>query len=471
MSRIGCKLLALVLAVNFTTGIQAQDALPKQDPAYDYLSALDMAPGALRMRPLTRSEWRDQLARASDNSVSSLFLNPFELNIRHATEWRAGLRESLPSQTFGITASAHLRAFPERSEISTARGSYRITGFAAVGPQTLLEAVFSDQRRLEGAHTREFDLLPWVILYSRVGQTQFQAGRAHLRWDPALSGSLLVGEEAPPVPYLQVQTPLDIPFLGRWRFEQFFAQQRESGQTHWQGARRFQKTLNPRWTLTINEGFKALALPEGAMSQIVPYYLYQKWATNKKRGSGWFNYLAGGGLEYHIDARQSIYAQLLVDDLRAPDFFGGRNSPTPRKFAGLLGARLYPDDQSRFIVEAVFSDGTPDGGTYGPSIHAPEYAYYYRGLPMAHPIGSNRHGLFARYEREHDRLWVAVEGFFTDRASQAFDVKRGHQIHGEIGYRVAQGGMLLLRYRSHLERDNTLTDCISGWWLEWQQRL
>ncbi len=39
------------------------------------------------------------------------------------------------------------------------------------------------------------------------------------------------------------------------------------------------------------EAFKALSLPDGALSRVAPYYAYQKWMSTAERGSGWFNYL------------------------------------------------------------------------------------------------------------------------------------------------------------------------------------
>jgi hypothetical protein len=442
------------------------DILPRSDPAYDYLATLQPAPGPLRLRPLTKAEWVAALAEIPepvDNSIRSAF--------SYAARWRAGLIEKLPPETVGGTVLLTGRVFPERSPLRTALGSYRATGFAGLGEHALLEVVLSDRQRLEGEKPSAFEVLELARVQARYGKFQLEAGQGSLRWDSSVSGGVLVSDAAPPVSYAKIGFPLQLPLVGQWQFEQFYSQFRESGETHYWGARRVSKSLNDRLTLTLQEAFKAMDLPGGLLSQFLPYYWYQKiMSTGVRRQSGWFNYLAGLGLEYRLPSEDELYLFAIADDLQGPDFWGGRNS-TRRKLAVVAGARLYPSQGVRLILEGVFTDGTPDGGTYGPSIHASDYAYFYRGLPLGHTIGSNRRGVYARLEAERGCWWLAFEGFASARTTTDTDALRGNRLNAEIGYQVTNEGLLLLRYRTHNERTGSLTDHRSGWWLEWNQRF
>jgi hypothetical protein len=126
----------------------------------------------------------------------------------------------------------------------------------------------------------------------------------------------------------------------------FLSQFEQDGAQTWWGARRLERDFGAQWTLALAEAFKALQLPEGVVSQLVPYYLYQKWYSDSRRGSGWFNYLAEVGIVYKPDSQNRLYLFWLMDDLRAPTAFGG-SSITPRKVATLIGARLHPLHRTR----------------------------------------------------------------------------------------------------------------------------
>lgn len=440
------------------------DILPRSDPAYDYLAVLHSTPANLRLRPLTISEFRVRVSDLGNRSnLSDALLN--------AARWRAFLIDKLPPETVGGTVLLTGQIFPERSSWRTPFGSYRAVGFAALGEHALLEIVVSDMRRLEGDNPSAFNLLEIARVSARYGKFQLEAGQGNLRWDSSVSGGVLVNDAAPSVPYVKVKFPLDIPVAGRLHLEQFYSQFRESGETHYWGARRISKSLNDRLTLTLQESFKAMDLPGGLLSQFLPYYWYQKiMSTGERRQSGWFNYLAGLGLEYRLPSEDDLYLFVIADDLRGPDFWGGRAS-TRRKLAIVVGTRICPVQGVRIILEGVFTDGTPDGGTYGPSIHPPDYAYFYRGLPLGHSAGSNRRGIFARLEIERGKGWLALEGFASARTTNDTDTLRGQRLEAELGYQLVDSGLLLLRYRTHNEHTSSTVDRRSGWWLEWSQRF
>lgn len=462
--RTGLLLCVAVVTICCCPSFGQNDLLPRSDPAYDYLAALHSTSANLRLRPLTLSEFRIRVSDLPGGpDLSEAFFN--------VARWRACLIEQLPPETAGSTVLLTGRAFPERSPLRTPFGSYRAGGFAALGGHALLEIVVSDMRRLEGENPSAFELLELARVIARYGKFQLEAGQGNLRWDSSVSGGVLVNDAAPPVPYVKVRFPLDIPAAGRWQLEQFYSQFRESGETHYWGARRVGKSLNDRLTLTLQESFKAMDLPGGLLSQFLPYYWYQKiMSSGTRRQSGWFNYLAGLGLEYRLPSENDLYLFVIADDLRAPDFWGGHAS-TRRKLAVVVGTRLFPSQGVRIILEGVFTDGTSDGGTYGPSIHSPDYAYFYRGLPLGHSAGSNRRGIFARLEIERGKGWFALEGFASARTTNDSDALRGQRLDLELGCQLAEGGLLLLRYRTYNERTSSTVDRRSGWQLEWSWRF
>lgn len=452
------------------------DVIPATDPAYDYLATLTGTAANLRPRPLTFAEWQAHLAQLPSSSVQQ-GLDHASPNLQHlmaVARWRAGLTARLPKETLGYTAQMFLRGFPEQTDWHTARGAYRLSGFAALSEEVLLEVALSDQRRLEGDYTAEFDLLPLARLLVRREDFQVEIGRGNLRWGSGLSGGLLVGDTTPPIHYFRFGFPLPLPLLGNWQVEQFYSEIRENGRRHWWLGRRAWRPLGLRWSLTLNEAAKALKLPNGVLTQFLPLYLYQYWMQSQVGHSGWFNYLAEIGLQYHGSQGEKAYLFVLADDLQAPNFLRRRRTVTPRKLGLLIGGQwqnwLLPG--SRWVLEALYTDGTEDGGTYGAAGHEADYAYFYKGLPMGHPIGTNRRGLYARVEWGNARWWFALEGWSTAPTTQQIPVVRGQRLEAELGYQLHPQSLLLVRYRTRNEtRPDGVPDRRSGWWLEWSQRF
>lgn len=427
----------------------AQQLPPRDDPLYGLQAYLQPTPHTLVRAPRSADEL---LPRLSGDARAEA----------HIARWKLGDAPALPPNALFIQAELQGFLYPERSDWRAPTGAYRIVGVWAASEQMLLELVLSDARRRDSS---AFDTVPYARFTFQTGEWRWQVGYANLRWLGGYSGGMLVNDESPPVPHAIVQFPLRIPLLGRWQFEQFLSAFEQDGQTTWWSARRIERNFGNRWTLSLAEAFKALELPGAAASQIAPYYLYQKWYSDAQRGSGWFNYLAEVGVVYKPDAQQRYYLFWLMDDLRAPTAFGG-SSITPRKVAVLVGARLHPARNTRLILELVRSDGTRTGGVYDSSGHEPRYAYFYKGLPMGHPVGANRIALYTRAEHENGRWLLAVDYASLRRFHQYRPGVRGYTLELLVGYQTAERSLLCVRYRASSLRDSGAPDARAGWYLQ-----
>ncbi|MCS7301283.1 MAG: hypothetical protein NZ556_07000 [Fimbriimonadales bacterium] len=446
------KALRAILGIAIAGVGWAQQLPPRDDPVYDYLARVQPTPTTLLRLPRSTDEL---LSRLHDDS------NP----AAQIARWKLSDAPTLPETATFLQLELQGFTFPNQSDWRTATGTYRLVGTWAIDDRALLELVLSDARRREGVNPSAFTSIPYAQLTLQTGVWRWQAGYGTLRWLGGYSGGLLVNDEIPAIPYLCVQFPVQIPLLGKWRFEQFLSQFEQDGETTWWGARRFERDFGSQWTLALAEAFKALGLPAGAVSQLVPYYLYQRWYTTARRGSGWFNYLAEVGVVYKPDAQNRLYLFWLIDDLRAPTALGGA-AATPRKVATLVGARIQPTSNTRLILELVRADGTRTGGVYDASGHAPRYAYSYKGLPMGHPIGANRIGFYARAEYENGRWLYALDYANLRRFHQYRPGARGYTLELLIGYQTTERSMLSLRYRAQHLRDNGAPDARAGWFLQ-----
>lgn len=460
--------IALMVAWGLLGALWGQDVPVRDDPLQDLGAYLTANPLTLNNVPQSQREWQQILRNAPDSAIRTIAL------------WKLHQAERLPKVQGKLFAQFTGYLFPNTNWETPAKATYHVSGVWVLGEQALLECVWSDAPRREppmGLGLPEpvperFDTMPLARLTFRTGAWEWQFGRAFLRWTGGYSGSLIVNDTTPPIAYGKVAFPVRLPLLGSWQCEQFLAQFRQSGRTVWWGGRRFERNLGRRWRLSLAEAFKALDLPDGILSQVAPYYAYQKWMSTAERGSGWFNYLAEVGLQYHLGDQNRIYVFWLTDDMRAPDFWGGRGADTPRKTALLVGTRLNLNPQTRIIWEMVRTDGTRNGGVYGDSGHDRRYAYNIEGFPMGHPFGANQVGFYGRLDYAHQRWLVSVEGYNLRRFHPQYSGERGYELIATIAYQPNPAQLLSMRYRTRHLRNTTLeADARCGWWLEWQQRF
>lgn len=434
-------------------GVCAAQQLPsRDDPLYQYLAAGSPSASTLLRVPRSADEFLRDLP--NDTRVPT-----------QVARWKLGDMPTLPVNSTLFLVELQGFAFPNQSDWRTTEATYRLVGAWAINTQTLLEVVWSDERRRSGENPSAFDTIPYAALILRAGRVHGRVGYGTLRWLGGYSGGMLVNDEMPPIPYTAIEFPLRVPLLGEGRFEQFLSEFEQDGAKTWWGARRFERDFGAQWTLALSEAFKALQLPDGVVSQIIPYYLYQKWYSSSRRGSGWFNYLAEVGIVYKPDAQNRLYLFWLMDDMRAPTALGG-SSITPRKVATLVGARLYPTPDTRVIVEIVRSDGTRTGGVYDSSNHAPRYAYSYKDLPMGHPIGANRIGFYARAEHESSPWLFVVDYASLRRFHEYRPGVRGYVLGIVVGYQVAPRSVVSVQYRASRLRDTGAPTVQAGWYLQ-----
>jgi hypothetical protein len=432
----------------------AQQLPSRDDPLYDYLARERPSPATLLRTPRSADEFLR--AFPSDAQAGGAI-----------ARWKLGDAPSLPAGATLLTVEVQAFAFPRPRAIGAPQR--RLTASwarGAIDAQTLLEVVWSDARRRTGENPSAFDAVP-LRDADATGRVSTLAGRlqhAALGW-AATAAACSSTTKCPPCCTARFSSPCAFRCWASGASSSFSASSSRTARRLGGARGDLERDFGAQWTLALAEAFKALALPEGAVSQIIPYYLYQKWYSNSRRQSGWFNYLAEVGVVYKPDAQSRVYLFWLMDDLRAPTALGG-SSITPRKVATLMGARLHPTPNTRVILELVRSDGTPTGGVYDNSNHPRRYAYYYKDLPMGHPIGANRVGLYARAEHEAGRWLYAVDYTSLRRFHEYRPGVRGYVLGITVGYQVSERGAISLQYRASRLRDTGAPITQAGWYLQ-----
>lgn len=274
------------------------------------------------------------------------------------------------------------------------------------------------------------------------------AGLMRRRWGAGYRGDVLVSDNAPARPSLEVTLPFYLGrTLGSYTFRQYEAKYSNSGRTIYQGGRRLEHQFGDRVTLDLEEVYNSNEF-KNASVLFIPYYAYQSNAYNHNTEPSKFNYLAGGGLTIlpfgpRVDAR--LYGQLAVDDIGAGSL--GQGNRVPRKVAYLLG---YAQSFPRSGTDAVLEYAHTDRATYTDQFS--ELAWFTDGLPNAMPVGPNGNEVFLRIGQ---RLTPKLSSFIAlrdrHRVSDTFPAPTDRSVDLGLDYHLGASRSIGLQYSDYRE--------------------
>ncbi len=277
-------------------------------------------------------------------------------------------------------------------------------------------------------------------------------GELRQRWGSGYRGNLLLDDNAPARPTLQLELPFSLGrTLGDYRLTQFLSRYSNAGQTIYNGARRLEHPIGDRTTLSVEEEYTSTEFGKAPL-QVLPYYLYQKAYLGNSREPLVFNYNLNFG--FTVTPRgpgttQRLYTQFYIDDLQAPKGFGAGNK-TPRKIAYLLG---YADSFPRSGTDLVLEFTHTDRELYTrvpPAV--PALATFRDGLPLGDPIGPNGNEVFLRLgQRLTPRLEFSFEGRDRRRASADFPAVRASALDLAFAYHLGAAQSVGLTYSDYRE--------------------
>jgi hypothetical protein len=445
-------LVALFAAASATAFAAPTDIVPRGDIAYDLLGSLAAAgklPG-YTLRDFSRGDrlyTRREMAIIISRARVSLMREP--RNSPHAAAERAlavefaeELRELRPeveptgvpeARSALLTGQFKVRALSEPTQGNAiARVSATIPigrdGYAAISGGNFREEWYANGDKAYPAIETAF-----VRLNGRV--LDVTIGRMPMRWGPGYAGAMMLSDESPSIPQIQVEKGFKLPGtlgrrVGRLYFTQtygeFFEADAPTAAPNARGTRRYLATRRletqsaGRWNASFAETFKSTRLPGPIFSAILPFYLYQNDWTEASRNR-WFGFLARGAepntfwLNYVGDAQVSyragsrgevLYLDLLLDDTKAPRGIG-LGDDTPQRMGYQVGAYA-PDlfGLKRYGLRLEYAN--IDTTTY--TNISPPVAWTQDGLPLGHAAGPNASVFFARFDaRFSDKVKVALE--------------------------------------------------------------
>ncbi len=277
-------------------------------------------------------------------------------------------------------------------------------------------------------------------------------GELRQRWGSGYQGDMMVSDNAPSRPTLQVELPFSLGHrLGDYRFTQFLSTYNNNGQRIYRGARRLEHPLGDRTELSVEEDYTSLGFQHAPL-QVLPYYAYQKLYLGNNHEPFVFNYNFNLGLTVRPSGPGSaarVYGQFYIDDLQAPKGLGKGNI-TPRKIGYLLGcADTFTRSGTDFALEYAHTDRE----TYTKLPPLPtSLASIDGGLPQGYPIGPNGNEVFLRIgQRLAARLNFAVEARDRVRVSDDFPAPHERAVDLNLAYHLGAAQSIGLRYDDYWE--------------------
>jgi hypothetical protein len=276
------------------------------------------------------------------------------------------------------------------------------------------------------------------------------AGELRQRWGSGYLGDMLVSDNSPSRPTLEVELPFSLGHtLGAYRFTQFESEYKNSGQTIYEGGRRIEHPAGDRTTISVEEAYTSTQFRSPDVL-VLPYYAYQKAYYPGTNEPFYFNYNFNIGLTVTPrgpSTTERVYGQFLVDDLQAPKGLG-KGNVTPRKIGYLLGyADVFARSGADFVIEYAHTDQQ----TYTKLPPLPtSLAWYNAGLPIGYPSGTNGNQVYARLgQRLTPRVELSLDGYNRQRTSVSFPAVTATAVDVAVAYRLGGSQSIGLRYSDY----------------------
>ncbi len=278
------------------------------------------------------------------------------------------------------------------------------------------------------------------------------AGEIRRRWGSGYLGDMLIGDDSPARPSVEIELPFSLGHtLGEYRFTQFEAVYKNSGQTIYEGGRRLEHPAGDRTTLSLEEAYTSTQFRSPTVL-VLPYYAYQKAYYPGTNEPFYLNYNFNLGVSvtpHGLNTDQRVYGQFLVDDLQAPKGLG-RGNITPRKIGYLLG---YTQGFPRSGTDVVLEYAHTDRQTYTKLPPLPTSLAWYSGdLPLGYPSGTNGNQIYLRLgQKLSPRLDLSADGYERRRASADFPAIDSSAVDLALAYRLGLSQSVGLRYSVYNE--------------------
>lgn len=441
-------LLGLLLAPAPGRG-EPYDIVPRGDWSYDLLArwaARGLLPDGRAARefhgdePLTRQAMaalviqlaeQPQALPAGDGALLAHLVQAFRPEIQRARRDPDALLRALtpPVAAAGASSLARpvgrltgfgLARLSDRSNDGAAfRGVYRGAGVLSLDRRVLAALSLTNERQLYSTDPNAFPVLEQYLVRWHSGFGDWEVGKGGRRWGPGWNGTMLVSDNAPSIFQLDWKIRFSLGFLGHdYTFEQFAGTVDDEGGRRYIVSRRLSRPFGRRAGASISEGIKSASTRDFPVALILPFYAYNHLVFTDAEKARTVNYLVDGDLWYAPSDSVQLYGDLVVDDITTPL---GLGYSVPRKIGYQLGLHLPRLNHGRTDVrlEWALTDGEKpgssvhEGGTY---IHRnPSLSWFHDGLPIGHPMGTNRRGPFARVRHRFGRRFTAIGEWEDER--------------------------------------------------------
>ncbi len=473
-------LVSLVVAIGLTSRCAAapEDVVPQGSGLYDAVALLSakhlLPPGAPDATSLQGVTGRLYTRREFADLIQSITVQPADPRAASALAYARNILapelKNAPDLAAPVSTPPVLTGFGEVEAGDTHEFGLlgRARGLGVLGRDgaytVSVTNIYQQTRNHQSVSVREGGVNPgddpnildgideaYVTAVSNRG-LRVTAGELRQRWGSGYLGDMLVSDNSPSRPTLEVELPFSLGrTLGAYRFIQFESEYKNSGQTIYEGGRRIEHAAGDRTTISVEEAYTSTQFRSPDVL-VLPFYAYQKIHYPNTDEPFYFNYNFNIGLAVTPRGPSTparLYGQFLVDDLQAPKGLG-RGNVTPRKIGYLLGyADVFARSGTDFVIEYAHTDQQ----TYTKLPPLPTgLAWYNAGLPLGYPSGTNGNQVYARVgQRVTPRLELSLDGYNRPRASAAFPAVTSSAVDVAVAYRLGASQSIGLRYSDFRE--------------------